>query len=66
MQQILTSVYVTADPPVCGLRNHLIYEVEVGEAVELECGMEANPATGLTFTWSANTSRAAALLEVAI
>ena len=53
---LLKLSFFIADPPSCRSRGQILYSVSLNSSVELECDMEANPATDMVFRWSGNTS----------
>ena len=45
-----------ADKPVCADHQKMVYGVAHGEIASINCTVRANPAAGLAFTWTFNSS----------
>ena len=44
------------DKPVCADHQKMVYGVAHGEIASINCSVRANPAAGLAFTWTFNSS----------
>ena len=50
------SFLLPPDKPVCADHQKMVYGVAHGEIASINCSVKANPATGLAFTWTFNSS----------
>ena len=53
---IQVSPFLLADKPVCADHQKMVYGVAHGEIASINCSVRANPAAGLAFTWTFNSS----------